>query len=430
MWPQAEQCFKLISQKLVASVSSQRPAAHASRCGALFSLLLSLSSDAGWSSLAARRAHNPKVAGSNPAPATKLQVLRQYAQRLSGVEAGLFVQGRCQRSYAPKNNELQSATATRFDGSSWARSVVRLLRRICRLRKSHPLPMENQEAILILEAVLLSAREPLGIADLRRVFDDEISADAVRALLAELAESWQQRGLRLVSVASGWRFQTSPELAVYLDRLNPERPPRYSRAIMETLAIIAYRQPVTRGDIEEIRGVMVSTSVVRTLEERGWIEVIGHKDVPGRPALFGTTRRFLDDLGLSSLSDLPALEGTGQATMLAELAGQHVIDFDPPSDAQAGSSPTGEANAISAATTDPQAGATQADLSPTDDIEVAVLQSITEQTDEAQSMAGASSSGLVIDTTAQPGELTDSAAVGGTSPTDGQQVLNQGRGES
>lgn len=190
--------------------------------------------------------------------------------------------------------------------------------------------MENQEAILILEAVLLSSREPLGLADLRRVFDDQLSGDAVRALLAELSESWQQRGLRLVSVASGWRFQTAPELAVYLDRLNPERPPRYSRAVMETLAIIAYRQPVTRGDIEEIRGVMVASSVVRTLEERDWIEVIGHKDVPGRPALFGTTRRFLDDLGLSSLSDLPALDGTGQATMLAELAGQHVIDFDPP----------------------------------------------------------------------------------------------------
>lgn len=240
--------------------------------------------------------------------------------------------------------------------------------------------MENQEAILILEAVLLSAREPLGIADLRRVFDDQISADAVRALLAELAESWQQRGLRLVSVASGWRFQTAPELAVYLDRLNPERPPRYSRAIMETLAIIAYRQPVTRGDIEEIRGVMVSTSVVRALEERGWIEVIGHKDVPGRPALFGTTRRFLDDLGLSSLSDLPALEGTGQATMLAELAGQHVIDFDPPA--------------------------------------------------EAQSVAGASSGGLTTDTAVQPSGSTESAAMGGSSDTGEQQVLNQGRGES
>ncbi|MEY3665760.1 MAG: SMC-Scp complex subunit ScpB [Pseudomonadota bacterium] len=240
--------------------------------------------------------------------------------------------------------------------------------------------MENQEAILILEAVLLSAREPLGIADLRRVFDDQISAEAVRALLAELAESWQQRGLRLVSVASGWRFQTAPELAVYLDRLNPERPPRYSRAIMETLAIIAYRQPVTRGDIEEIRGVMVSTSVVRTLEERGWIEVIGHKDVPGRPALFGTTRRFLDDLGLSSLSDLPALEGTGQATMLAELAGQHVIDFDPP----AGALP----------------------------------------------VAGASSDGLVTDAADKPSVSTGSAAMGGSSDTGEPQELNQGRGES
>ena len=219
--------------------------------------------------------------------------------------------------------------------------------------------MENQEASLILEAVLLSAREPLGMADLRRVFDDQISPDAVRELLAGLAESWQQRGLRLVSVASGWRFQTAPELAVYLDRLNPERPPRYSRAIMETLAIIAYRQPVTRGDIEEIRGVMVSTSVVRALEERGWIEVIGHKDVPGRPALFGTTRRFLDDLGLGSLSDLPALEGTGQATMLAELAGQHVIDFDPPIETQTDPIQAAQANDVEGQVVQPQAEVTE-----------------------------------------------------------------------
>jgi segregation and condensation protein B len=219
--------------------------------------------------------------------------------------------------------------------------------------------MENQEASLILEAVLLSAREPLGMADLRRVFDDQISPDAVRELLAGLAESWQQRGLRLVSVASGWRFQTAPELAVYLDRLNPERPPRYSRAIMETLAIIAYRQPVTRGDIEEIRGVMVSTSVVRALEERGWIEVIGHKDVPGRPSLFGTTRRFLDDLGLGSLSDLPALEGTGQATMLAELAGQHVIDFDPPIETQTDPIQATQANDVEGQVVQPQAEVTE-----------------------------------------------------------------------
>jgi segregation and condensation protein B len=219
--------------------------------------------------------------------------------------------------------------------------------------------MENQEASLILEAVLLSAREPLGMADLRRVFDDQISPDAVRELLAGLAESWQQRGLRLVSVASGWRFQTAPELAVYLDRLNPERPPRYSRAIMETLAIIAYRQPVTRGDIEEIRGVMVSTSVVRALEERGWIEVIGHKDVPGRPSLFGTTRRFLDDLGLASLSDLPALEGTGQATMLAELAGQHVIDFDPPIETQTDPIQAAQANDVEGQVVQPQAEVTE-----------------------------------------------------------------------
>ena len=160
---------------------------------------------------------------------------------------------------------------------------------------------------MVIEAALLSAVQPLSVADLRRLFDDVIDADAVRELLAGLRSDWTGRGVRLVELAGGWRFQTAPEVAQFLARLHPEKPPRYSRAVLETLAIVAYRQPVTRGDIEEIRGVTVSSQVVRTLEERGWIEVIGHKDVVGRPELLATTRQFLDDLGLRSLDELPEL---------------------------------------------------------------------------------------------------------------------------
>lgn len=164
---------------------------------------------------------------------------------------------------------------------------------------------------MVIEAALLSASQPLSLADLRRLFDDEIGADEVREALAGLQADWSGRGVRLVELAGGWRFQTAPELAPFLARLHPERPPRYSRAVLETLAIVAYRQPVTRGDIEEIRGVTVSSQVVKTLEERGWIEVIGHRDVVGRPELLATTRQFLDDLGLRSLDELPALADPG-----------------------------------------------------------------------------------------------------------------------
>ena len=160
---------------------------------------------------------------------------------------------------------------------------------------------------MVIEAALLSAVQPLSVADLRRLFDDVIDPDAIREHLAGLRSDWADRGVRLVELAGGWRFQTAPEVAQFLARLHPEKPPRYSRAVLETLAIVAYRQPVTRGDIEEIRGVTVSSQVVRTLEERGWIEVIGHKDVIGRPELLATTRQFLDDLGLRSLDELPEL---------------------------------------------------------------------------------------------------------------------------
>lgn len=160
----------------------------------------------------------------------------------------------------------------------------------------------------ILEAALLTTQEPLPIAELRKLFNQELSAALLSKLLEEMRAQWRHRGVELVAVASGWRFQTTAEMQPYLDRLTPQKNPRYSRAVLETLAIIAYRQPVTRGDIEEIRGVGVSSSVLKTLTARGWIDAVGHRNVPGKPALFATTRHFLDDLNLRSLEELPPLE--------------------------------------------------------------------------------------------------------------------------
>ncbi|MEW6677148.1 MAG: SMC-Scp complex subunit ScpB [Pseudomonadota bacterium] len=159
----------------------------------------------------------------------------------------------------------------------------------------------------VLEAVLLAGSAPMTLAELKKVFPLELNNELLRAALDELRGDWQGRGVELVQLAEGWRFQTRQEYQPYLDRLNPEKPPRYSRATLETLAVIAYRQPVTRGDIEEIRGVAVNTQIVKTLEERGWIEVVGHKEVPGRPGLYATTKQFLSDLGLRALSELPPL---------------------------------------------------------------------------------------------------------------------------
>jgi segregation and condensation protein B len=172
------------------------------------------------------------------------------------------------------------------------------------------------EAKRILEAALLASQEPLGLTDLKRLFDGQLGADTLRPLLAELAEEWHGRAVELVSLASGWRFQTRAELQPYLDKLFPEKPPRYSRAVMETLAIIAYRQPVTRGDIEDVRGVGVSTQIIQALETRGWIDVVGHRETPGRPALYATTTKFLDDLGLRSLEELPPLEEIAKTLQL------------------------------------------------------------------------------------------------------------------
>jgi len=160
---------------------------------------------------------------------------------------------------------------------------------------------------LVLETALLAASEPLGVDELKKLFADEFDEDTLRALLADLRADWSKRGIELTQLASGWRFQTRPEFQPYLDRLKNERPPKYSRAVMETLAIIAYRQPVTRGDIEDIRGVAVSANILKTLESRGWIDAVGHRDVPGRPGLYATTKAFLDDLGLRSLAELPPL---------------------------------------------------------------------------------------------------------------------------
>lgn len=169
--------------------------------------------------------------------------------------------------------------------------------------------LNPQDARRILEAALLCAHQPMTLRDMRQLFDDTVSADTVRAMLAELGAQWEGRGVELRELATGWRFQTRPDVQAHLDRLNPEKPPKYSRATLETLAIIAYKQPVTRGDIEDIRGVTVSTNIVKQLEDRGWIEVIGHREGPGRPGLYATTRHFLDDLGLASLNQLPTLEG-------------------------------------------------------------------------------------------------------------------------
>jgi segregation and condensation protein B len=194
--------------------------------------------------------------------------------------------------------------------------------------------MNTAEAKRVLETALLCAREPMTIQGMKKLFIDDggrhaapgVGSDTIRRMLEELRHDWQDRGIEIVSLASGWRFQSRPEMKPYLDRLSPEKPPKYSRATLETLAIIAYRQPVTRGDIEEIRGVAVNSQTIKMLEDRGWIDVIGHREVVGRPALLGTTKQFLDDLGLGTLSQLPPLgqvadpqDGRGMAALEAAL---------------------------------------------------------------------------------------------------------------
>jgi segregation and condensation protein B len=218
--------------------------------------------------------------------------------------------------------------------------------------------MNTAEAKKVLETALLCATEPLSINDLKKLYvggvdgEEEVGSDTIKQLLEELREDWNDKGIEVVSLSTGWRFQSRPEMKVYLERLNPEKPPKYSRATLETLAIIAYRQPVTRGDIEEIRGVTVNSQTIKMLEDRGWIESIGHRDVPGRPSLFATTKHFLDDLGLTSLDQLPPLQQVGgdvppgalleMQALEAELQGsldQSAIDFAEASVADSGEMP-------------------------------------------------------------------------------------------
>lgn len=182
--------------------------------------------------------------------------------------------------------------------------------------------MNTVDAKRVLETALICSQLPVPLRDMRTLFNDEVGVDTLKALLADLQLDWAQRGCELVSVASGWRFQSKPELRHYLDRLNPEKPPKYTRAALETLAIIAYRQPATRGDMEDIRGVTINSMIIKQLEDRGWVESIGHRETVGRPALFATTRQFLDDLGLDSLDQLPLLDNpSNPAEAFQALAG-------------------------------------------------------------------------------------------------------------
>ena len=190
--------------------------------------------------------------------------------------------------------------------------------------------MNSADAKRILETALICAQQPLPVRELRVLFADQLGADSVKNLLQELQDEWTQRGVELVQVASGWRFQSRPEMREYLDRLHPEKPPRYTRATLETLAIIAYRQPVTRGDIEDIRGVTVNSQLIKQLEDRGWVEVIGHRETVGRPGLYATTRHFLDDLGLESLEQLPMLESAAeQAASMFDVLGAPADEAPP-----------------------------------------------------------------------------------------------------
>lgn len=194
----------------------------------------------------------------------------------------------------------------------------------------------------VLETALLVAAEPVSLADLKKLFDQEFDDETWRTLLDDLRRDWANRGIELVQLATGWRFQTRPEYQEYLDRLKNEKPPKYSRAVMETLAIIAYRQPVTRGDIEDIRGVAVSPNVLKTLESRGWVDTVGHRDAPGRPALYATTKKFLDDLGLRSLSELPPLTEIERVMDLADTAQKKEADPVPPAPEETQSASEGQ----------------------------------------------------------------------------------------
>jgi segregation and condensation protein B len=209
--------------------------------------------------------------------------------------------------------------------------------------------MNTADAKRVLETALICSQQPLQVRDMRSLFNDGLGVDTIKQLLTELQHDWTLRGVELVCVATGWRFQSRPEMREYLDRLHPEKPPRYSRATLETLAIIAYRQPVTRGDMEDIRGVTISSLLLKQLEDRGWVEVIGHREAAGRPALYATTKHFLDDLGLESLDQLPLMEAPSQQAGFLDALneGQEVL-------------PAGEGAAANDVT--PEAGGTSDEL--------------------------------------------------------------------
>lgn len=238
--------------------------------------------------------------------------------------------------------------------------------------------MNTQDAKRVLETALICASQPLTLREMRSLFADELGADTLRSLLDELSRDWGGRGVELVALASGWRFQSRPELREYLDRLHPEKPPRYSRAVMETLAIIAYRQPVTRGDIEDIRGVVVASQIIKQLEDRGWVEAIGHRETPGRPALYATTKSFLDDLGLASLEQLPALDVGSEPPAFEALQGQLLDVTDDATSGAAAEAPAetpaeSTAEGPAEAPTEPQPDAVQAPADPVAPVDPAVL---------------------------------------------------------
>ncbi len=221
--------------------------------------------------------------------------------------------------------------------------------------------LDIEHARNVLEAALLTAQEPMAIAELRRLFDQDLGAETMRRLLEDIRLGWSGRGIELVNVASGWRFRAKPEMQAFLDRLGPQKPPKYSRAVLETLAIVAYRQPVTRGDIEEVRGVVVSTNIVKALEARGWIEVIGHREVPGRPALYATTRQFLDDLCLRSLEELPPLEDLGTLVESDPAPERASEEEQPPANAELAPSDSAAEDPVAASEPDADPSDAQAD---------------------------------------------------------------------
>lgn len=216
--------------------------------------------------------------------------------------------------------------------------------------------MNTADAKRVLEAALICSPQPLPLSEMRVLFNDELGADTLKSLLLELQQDWEQRGVELLNVATGWRFQSRPEMRMYLDRLHPEKPPRYTRATLETLAIIAYRQPVTRGDMEDIRGVTINSLLLKQLEERGWVEVIGHRETVGRPGLYATTRQFLDDLGLASLDQLPLLDGPDYDSRIRQLMepGAQAPQPDLPMEPLPATMPAAEQNNGVESATEPQ----------------------------------------------------------------------------